>query len=69
MRARRAEVALAMLMGEFHVEADWVSPERGLRDLRRLTGQDFGHDVDAWRAWLWKHDFVSDSWAPGIEFC
>ena len=26
--------------------------------LRRRTGQDFGYDLNAWFAWVWKQDFV-----------
>jgi hypothetical protein len=30
----------------------YISPEQALAELKRQTGQDFGSDVDRWRAYL-----------------
>ena len=33
------------------------SPRRVLSLLGRLTGQDFGNDLDAWRHWVWRQPY------------
>ena len=30
----------------------FMTKEQALAELRQLTGQDFGNDVDAWKKWL-----------------
>jgi hypothetical protein len=39
-----------------------VSQSDALVKLRRLTGEDFGDDVERWRAWGKAHPEVSGMW-------
>lgn len=44
------------------VQPGLVSKTDALAKLRRLTGEDFGDDVDQWRAWGKDHPEVSGLW-------
>ena len=50
MRVTRYERLLGCLAE--HPAVPRVSRETAYEELKRLTGQDFGYDVKAWRQWF-----------------
>ncbi len=47
------EILLRGLAGNLPRTAlHYISPEQALAELKRQTGQDFGNDVESWRAYL-----------------
>lgn len=42
----------------------YMPPENALDRLRALTGQDFGMDVAAWRAWTREHGLDATTTEP-----
>jgi hypothetical protein len=59
MRATPAEVFLENLEQIWPEDAlDYMPRERAYEELKRLTGQDFGYDVEKWKSWLRTHRFL-----------
>jgi hypothetical protein len=53
MRLLPHELYLANLQGEFHEGMlGYMTQEKAHAELVRCTGQDFGMDIGAWKAWI-----------------
>jgi hypothetical protein len=53
MRLKRDEFLLMWLGGKMPQGiVGYRSPEQAYKELKHLTGQDFGYDIDAWREWF-----------------
>ena len=63
MRVHPISLALQYLRGRrsFHGPTPFDSVEGAVATLRRLTGQDFGHDAKAWGTWL-RENRAAYSW-------
>jgi hypothetical protein len=47
------EIYFANLAGTMHPSRlEYMSKELAYERLKQMTGQDFGFDVDRWKAWL-----------------
>jgi hypothetical protein len=66
MRLLPGEMALLFLERDEELMADagsQMSPERAKEMLVILTGQDWGYDVEKWRACLWETGHISERFA------
>jgi hypothetical protein len=44
------------------VRPGFVTKDEALRRLKKLTGEDYGLDIERWRVWGMNHPTVSGMW-------